>query len=115
MLHFRAVIKVGHGPIVDPYDPTFRPPGDMPSRIADQPIPARPAIMGSMTDGLALAFPLTVREAAHLCASSVDRVHLAGGSNRNELPCLLIAGGCELAIYQPRSAPTSISITTPPP
>jgi sugar (pentulose or hexulose) kinase len=102
MLHLRAVIKVEHGPNVDAYDPTFRLPGDRPSRIADQAVRARPAVMRSIADSLAFAFPLTVREAAHLHASSVDRVRLAGGSNRNELLCRLIAGGC--------SAPTNTSI-----
>jgi rhamnulokinase len=93
------------GPVMDPDDPSFLPPDDMPSRIAavcrrlDQPIPAtRPALVRCILDSLAGAFGRAVRDAARLSGRSVDVVHLVGGGARNELLCQLTADACEVPV-----------------
>ena len=93
------------GPVIDPNDPSFLPPGDMPSRIAaacrasDQPVPgSRPALVRCVVDSLAVAFASTVREASSLSGRDVDVVHLVGGGSRNELLCQLTADTCELPV-----------------
>jgi rhamnulokinase len=93
------------GPTVDPDDPSFLPPGDMPARIAaacrrtDQPVPAtRAALVRCILDSLAAAFGRTVRDAARLSGESVGVVHLVGGGARNPLLCQLTADACELPV-----------------
>ena len=93
------------GPVIDPDDPSFLPPDDMPSRIAaachrlDQPIPAtRPALVRCILDSLAGAFGRAVHDAARLSGRSIDVVHLVGGGARNELLCQLTADACEVPV-----------------
>ena len=93
------------GPVFDPDDPVFLPPGDMPATIAaacrrlDQPAPAsRPALVRSILDSLAAAYARTVRDAARLSGHAVDVVHLVGGGARNSLLCQLTADACEVPV-----------------
>ncbi|WP_026874416.1 rhamnulokinase [Jiangella gansuensis] len=93
------------GPVFDPDDPVFLPPGDMPSRIEDAcrragvPVPAdRPELVRSILDSLAAAYARTVREATALSGREVDVVHLVGGGAQNELLCQLTADACELPV-----------------
>jgi rhamnulokinase len=88
------------GPRIDPDDPAFLPPGDMPARIVhasrdtDQPIPepAEPAVVvRCILDSLAAAFAATVLEAEHLSGHPVDVVHIVGGGSQNALLCQLTA------------------------
>jgi rhamnulokinase len=89
------------GSTVDPDDPVFLPPGDMPSRIvawcrrADRPAPDSPAaVVRCILDSLALAHRRAVRDAARLSGRSVDVVHIVGGGARNALLCQLTADAC---------------------
>jgi rhamnulokinase len=93
------------GPVIDPDDPSFLPPGDMPARIADAcqaaglPAPtSRPALVRCILDSLALAFARTLRDATRLSGRDVRTVHLVGGGSRNELLCQLTADACELPV-----------------
>lgn len=93
------------GPIIDPDDPSFLPPGDMPARIAaaclgsDQPMPATPiAFVRCILDSLATAYGRAVRDAARLSGRSVSVIHLVGGGARNALLCQLTADACELPV-----------------
>jgi rhamnulokinase len=93
------------GPVIDPDDPNFLPPGNMPARIAaacarlDQPAPdSRPALVRCILDSLAAAYGRTVRDAARLSGRSVDVVHLVGGGARNSLLCQLTADACEMPV-----------------
>jgi rhamnulokinase len=93
------------GPIFDPDDPSFLPPGDMPARIAaaclegGQPSPAtRVGLVRSILDSLAVAYGRAVRDAARLAGQSVDVVHLVGGGARNTLLCQLTADACEVPV-----------------
>ena len=93
------------GPVVDPDDPAFVPPGDMPARIqaacrqTGQQEPASQAeLVRCILDSLAAAFARTVRDAARLSGREVEVVHLVGGGARNQLLCQLTADACELPV-----------------
>jgi rhamnulokinase len=93
------------GPTIDPDDPAFLPPGNMPERIAaacdrlGQRVPAtRPELVRCILDSLAGAYGRAVRDAARLSGRAVDVVHLVGGGARNALLCQLTADACELPV-----------------
>ena len=93
------------GPVVDPNDPQFLPPGDMPAKIADvcaragQPPPHGPAAtVRCILDSLASAFGEGVETAASLSGGPVEVVHLVGGGARNSLLCQLTADACGLPV-----------------
>lgn len=86
------------GPRIDPNDPVFLAPGDMPARIAaacrasGRPEPRTvPQVVRCILDSLAAAFAATVEEAATLSGRAIDVVHLVGGGARNRLLCQLVA------------------------
>jgi rhamnulokinase len=91
--------------LVDPDDPEFLPPGDMPARIAaactrtGQPVPSGQAeTVRCILDSLALAHARAVEQAQHLSGRSVDVVHVVGGGSRNSLLCQLTADACGLEV-----------------
>ena len=91
--------------IVDPDDPTFLPPGDMPERIVaacvrtNQETPTEPAhVVRCIVDSLALAYRGAVRDAQLLSGREVEVVHLVGGGANNELLCQLTADACGLPV-----------------
>ncbi|MBB5787702.1 rhamnulokinase [Jiangella mangrovi] len=104
LLNAAADVPAG-GPVFDPDDPVFLPPGDMPARIAavlaraGARAPAtRPELVRCILDSLAAAYARTVREASELSGRTVDVVHLVGGGARNELLCRLTADACGLPV-----------------
>lgn len=91
--------------VIDPDDPVFLPPGDMPSRIAEaclrtgQSVPGGPTeVVRCILDSLALAYRRTVRQAAELAGREVDVIHLVGGGAQNALLCQLTADACGLPV-----------------
>lgn len=91
--------------VVDPDDPVFLPPGDMPARIADacrrldQPVPSAPAeTVRCVLDSLAAAYRRAVADARRLSGREVDVIHLVGGGARNALLCQLTADACGLPV-----------------
>jgi rhamnulokinase len=91
--------------LVDPDDPIFLPPGDMPTRITDfcrrtgQPVPdTPPKIARCVLDSLALAHRRTLQQAQHLSGRHADVVHIVGGGARNALLCQLTADACGLPV-----------------
>ncbi|MBM9468267.1 rhamnulokinase [Nakamurella leprariae] len=94
----RAAALPAGGPRIDPDDPVFAPPGDMPERIRracaarDQPVPDSPeALVRCVLDSLATAFAATLAEAERLSGRAVSVVHLVGGGSQNALLCQLTA------------------------
>lgn len=84
--------------LIDPDDPVFVSPGDMPARIAafcvrtGQPRPAdRGAVVRCILESLALAHRRVLRRAAALADREITRIHLVGGGSRNALLCQLTA------------------------
>jgi rhamnulokinase len=93
------------GPRVDPDDPAFLPPGDMPARIraacrdSGQAEPAtRAELVRCILDSLAAAYARTVRDAVRLSGREVEVVHLVGGGTRNVLLCQLTADACGVPV-----------------
>lgn len=101
----RAAAKLSRGAVIDPDEPVFLPPGDMPARIVEacrrsgQPVPADPpAIVRCIVDSLADAHRRAVEEAQELSGRAVDVVHVVGGGARNSLLCQLTADACGLPV-----------------
>ncbi|MFB8120108.1 rhamnulokinase family protein [Streptomyces sp. NPDC055962] len=93
------------GALIDPDDPVFLAPGDMPSRIDDalvrtgQAVPEGPGgYVRCVLESLALAHRRTLREAAVLAKRELTRVHLVGGGSRNELLCQWTADATGLPV-----------------
>jgi rhamnulokinase len=91
--------------VVNPDDPDFLTPGDMPGRIAHacrrtgQDPPADPgATVRCILDSLALAYRRTIAEVQELSGRHVDTVHIVGGGARNALLCQLTADACGLPV-----------------
>lgn len=100
-----AAAAPGLAAVVDPDDPGFLPPGDMPARIAEacrrtgQRPPADPgATVRCVLDSLALAHRAAVHRARELADREITAVHVVGGGSRNELLCQLTADACELPV-----------------
>jgi sugar (pentulose or hexulose) kinase len=91
--------------VVDPDDPRFLAPGDMPARIAQAcaergqtPPQSQAETVRCILDSLALAYRRTVRRAVELSGRDVEVVHLVGGGARNTLLCQLTADACGLPV-----------------
>jgi rhamnulokinase len=91
--------------VIDPDDPVFLPPGDMPARIASacrssgQAPPAGQAeTVRCILDSLALAYRRALHEVQELSGREVSVVHVVGGGARNSLLCQLTADACGLPV-----------------
>jgi rhamnulokinase len=94
-----AAALPAHGPRIDPNDPAFLPPGDMPERIvkaardAGHPIvePRPEVVVRCILDSLATAFAEAIEQAEQLSGQPVEVVHMVGGGAQNALLCQLTA------------------------
>jgi len=91
--------------VVNPDDPEFLTPGDMPGRIAracrrtgQEPPADQAAAVRCILDSLALAHRRAIAEVQELSGRHVDTVHLVGGGARNSLLCQLTADACGLPV-----------------
>jgi sugar (pentulose or hexulose) kinase len=91
--------------VVDPDDPVFLPPGDMPGRIAawldarGEAAPDGPAeTVRCILDSLALAYRRAITQAQALSGRHADVVHIVGGGSRNALLCQLTADAAGLPV-----------------
>ncbi|MEP0766141.1 MAG: rhamnulokinase [Fimbriimonadia bacterium] len=90
---------------IDPDDPAFVRPGDMPSRIATRctelglPVPtSRGAMARACLEGLALRYRITLRQLEQITKRNIRTLHVVGGGSRNSLLCQFAAdaAGCEV-------------------
>ncbi len=93
VLSAAAALPAG-GPRVDPNDPVYLPPGDMPERIVAatglcDPDPA--VVVRCILDSLAAAFAEALDQAEQLSGQPVEVAHLVGGGAQNALLCQLTA------------------------
>jgi rhamnulokinase len=91
--------------VVNPDDPDFLTPGDMPGRIAhacrrtgQDPPADQAATVRCILDSLALAHRRAIAEVQELSGRHADTVHLVGGGARNSLLCQLTADACGLPV-----------------
>jgi len=90
---------------VDPNDPAFAQPGDMPARIAEhcerggQPRPeSEAAVVRCILESLALKHAQTIGVLASVTGTVPEEIHLVGGGSRNELLCRWTAGAAGLPV-----------------
>ncbi|GAA1688551.1 rhamnulokinase family protein [Nonomuraea maheshkhaliensis] len=91
--------------VVNPDEPVFLPPGDMPARIADEcrrtgqlPPSSPAAYVRCVLESLALGHRLAVRQAMELSGREAEVIHLVGGGSRNEVLCQFTADACGLPV-----------------
>lgn len=91
--------------VIDPDDPVFLPPGDMPARIASAcerrgqtPPQSQAQTVRCILDSLALAYRSAIRQAQHLSGQTVEVLHVVGGGSRNALLCQLTADACAVPV-----------------
>jgi rhamnulokinase len=91
--------------VIDPDDPVFLPPGDMPARIAttcerrgQTPPQSQAETVRCILDSLALAYRSAIRQAQELSGRSVEVLHIVGGGSRNALLCQLTADACDVPV-----------------
>jgi rhamnulokinase len=76
--------------LINPDDPRFLSPDDMPQKIADfcaetgQPVPADPgAFMRCIYESLALFYRVTLRKTERLIGKKIERLHIVGGGSQD--------------------------------
>lgn len=83
---------------LDPDDPRFLWPGDMPTRIREyceetgQPVPLETAALFRVIfESLALKYHHVVERLSSVTGQKIDRIHIVGGGSQNELLCQMTA------------------------
>ncbi len=101
--------------VVDPDDPRFAAPGDLPARIAavcaesGQPAPATPAeTTRVILDSLALTWRRTVATIERVSGRPAERIHLVGGGSAIPLLRRLCASVCERPVLAGPSEATVV-------
>ncbi|GII56017.1 carbohydrate kinase [Planotetraspora thailandica] len=91
--------------VIDPNDPVFMPPGDIPARVAHycavtgQPVPeTKPEVVRCVIDSLALGHRIAIEQALTLSGQRADVVHIVGGGAQNALLCQLTADAIGLPV-----------------
>jgi rhamnulokinase len=91
--------------LIDPDDPSFLPPGDMPGRIASyceragrRPPEGAPETVRCVLESLALAYRRAVLDAVRLSGHEVEAIHIVGGGSRNALLCQMTADATGLPV-----------------
>jgi rhamnulokinase len=99
-----AALPAG-GPVFDPQDASFLPPGDMPARIAawlegaGRPVPQdRPGLVRCILDSLAAEYARTIDDVARLAERPIDVIHIVGGGSQNAVLCQLTADATGRAV-----------------
>ena len=89
------------GPRIDPNDPAFLPPGDMPQRIAaacrdaGEPSPSRsPSSSAASWTASPTRSPRRSSRPSGCPAGPIEVVHIVGGGSQNALLCQLTADAC---------------------
>ena len=94
-----------HRSVLNPSDPRFLAPDNMPQRIAEtcretgQPVPESPgAILRCALESLALLYARTLREAEKLVGWQAEKLHIVGGGSRNALLNQLTADAVNIEV-----------------
>ena len=101
--------------LINPADPRFLPPGDMPGRIAafcretGQPAPETPGqFIRCALESLALLYRKTLLQVEQLTGAKIERLHVVGGGSRNALLNQLTANACQIPVLAGPIEATSI-------
>ncbi len=100
--------------IINPADPRFVSPGDMPEKIAAfcketrQPVPKKPGqFVRCVLESLALFYRRTLKEMETLTGRTIQRLHLVGGGAKNTLLNHFTANALQLPVVIGPSEATS--------
>lgn len=92
--------------LIDPDDPSFFAPTDMPARIADfcratdQPAPeSQGAILRCIFESLALKYRYALEQIVEATGAQVDVLHIVGGGSQNGLLCQMTADATGKTVY----------------
>jgi rhamnulokinase len=87
--------------VIDPDDPSFILPGDMPQALANfcsrtnQPVPDGPgAVVRCALESLALRYRWVLERLEELTGRRLNAIHIVGGGSQNTLLCQLAADAC---------------------
>jgi rhamnulokinase len=91
--------------LIDPTDPRFIAPGDMPAKIAaycaehGEPVPDGPGpYVRCVLESLALLYSRTLRQIEGLTGRKVTRLHIVGGGSKNRLLNQLAANALQIPV-----------------
>jgi rhamnulokinase len=102
----RAQVAPPFAALIDPDDPTFLAPGDMPSRLAafckrtgQIPPDDAGAIVRCCLESLALKYRWTVHCLETILGTTVKTIHVVGGGTKNALLCQFTADACGRPVH----------------
>jgi rhamnulokinase len=91
---------------INPADPRFVSPGDMPNRVADycretgQPAPTSPgACIRTVLESLALLYAVELRRLEDVAGTRFGRLHIVGGGSQNALLNQFTADACGIPVH----------------
>jgi rhamnulokinase len=101
--------------LIDPDDPGFLNPPDMPEAIADycrrtgqNPPASRGAVVRSLLESLALKYRQVIGQLGLVLGHPIERIHAIGGGSRNALLCQLTADATGLSVVAGPAEATAI-------
>ena len=101
--------------LIDPDDPGFLNPPDMPEAIADycrrtgqNPPASRGAVVRSLLESLALKYRQVIGQLGLVLGHPIERIHVIGGGSRNALLCQLTADATGLSVVAGPAEATAI-------
>jgi rhamnulokinase len=101
--------------LIDPDDPGFLNPPDMPEAIAaycrrtGQKMPeTRAGVVRSLLESLALKYRQVIEQLGFVLGHPLDKIHIIGGGSRNELLCQLTADATGLPVIAGPAEATAI-------
>lgn len=100
---------------IDPDDPRFEKPGNLPKRICEfcqssgQPVPQnRGEIMRCIYQSMALKYKLTFEDICRLTGKKYPAIHMLGGGIKDRLLCRLTASACGVPVL---AGPVEATVT----
>src|SRR3954454_12163656 len=105
-LHARARAARPFAALVDPDDPTFLSPGDMPARLAaycvktgQEPPSDEGVFVRCALESLALKYRWTIERLEAILGTTIRTIHVVGGGTRNTLLCQFTADACGRPVH----------------
>src|SRR4051794_33512734 len=105
-LHARAKAARPFAALIEPDDPSFLAPGDMPARLASycartgQQAPAdEGAFVRCALESLALKYRWTIERLEAIVGTTIRTIHIVGGGTRNTLLCQFAADACGRVVH----------------
>jgi rhamnulokinase len=101
--------------LIDPDDPAFLNPTDMPEALEDhcrrtgqKPPATRGSVVRSLLESLALKYRQVIDELRSVLGRPVDKIHVIGGGSRNALLCQLTADATSLPVVAGPAEATAV-------